>query len=53
MDENKSFNFYVGDAANRVDKTLRISQVTIESSPWYLRSVRFYGFVIFGLKYLL
>ena len=30
MDENKSFNFYVGDATNRVDKTLRISQVTIE-----------------------
>ena len=31
MDENKSFNFYVGDAGNRVDKTLRVSQLTRES----------------------
>ena len=30
MDENKSFNIYVGDAGNRVDKTLRMSQVTTE-----------------------
>ena len=30
MDENKSFNFSVGDAKNRVDETLRMNQVTAE-----------------------
>ena len=30
MDEYKSFDFYVGDAGKRVDKTLRMSQVTAE-----------------------
>ena len=30
MDENKSFDFYVGDAGNRVDKILRMSHVTAE-----------------------
>ena len=25
MDENKSFNFYVGDAGNRVDKTVGLT----------------------------
>ena len=30
MDENKSFNSYVADAGNRVDKTWRMSQVAAE-----------------------
>ena len=30
MDENKLFNFYVGNAGNKVDETLRMSQVATE-----------------------
>ena len=37
MDENKSFNFYVGDAGNRVGKTLRMSQVMVERLAMVLK----------------